>query len=104
MRGAVRHKFNATRTEHGGRKYDSKAEAKYAAALELRKAAGEVVFWLEQVPILLPGNVRYRVDFLEFHADNTVHFVDVKGMTTPMFTLKKKQVEALYPIEIEVVK
>lgn len=57
-----------------------------------------------QVPFHLPGNVIYRVDFMEFHNDGTVHFVDVKGMETNTFILKKKQVEELYaPIKIETV-
>jgi hypothetical protein len=100
----LRHKYGAIRTEHNGRTYASRAEANYAKGLAHRKNAGLVLFWLEQVPIHLPGGTKYVVDFLEFHADGTVHFVDVKGMKTPMFTLKKKQVEALYPhIEIEVV-
>lgn len=100
----VRHKYGAIRTEHAGRTYASRAEANYAKGLAARKAAGLVLFWLEQCPIHLPGNTKYVVDFLEFHADGTTHFVDVKGMETPMFKLKKKQVEALYPhIEIEVV-
>jgi hypothetical protein len=28
--------------------------------------------------------------------------VDVKGMKTPVFIAKKKMVEALYPVEIEI--
>lgn len=101
----TRHKFNAQRTtSSNGRSYASKAEAKYAATLALRKRVGEVLFWLEQVPLSLPGKTKYVVDFLEFHADGTAHFVDVKGMETAMFRLKKRQVEELYPIEIEVVK
>lgn len=99
-----RHKFGAVPTKRDDRTYASKAEARYADALETRKRLGDVLFWLEQVPLRLPGGVKYVVDFVEFHADGTCHFVDVKGMVTPMFTLKKKQVEALYPIEIEVVK
>lgn len=100
----VRHKFNAKRTEHAGRSYASKSEARYAAGLELRKRAGDVVFWLEQVPIALPGKTRYVVDFVIFEADGSVRFVDVKGVETETFRLKKRQVEELYPIEIEVVK
>ncbi len=100
----LRHKYGAVRTEHNGRTYASRAEANYAKGLTARKAAGVVLFWLEQCPIHLPGGTKYVVDFLEFHTDGTVHFTDVKGVRTPMFTLKKKQVEALYPhIEIEVV-
>lgn len=99
-----RHKFGAVRTEANGRTYASKAEARYAAELELRKRAGDVLFWLEQTPFRLPGGVKYVVDFTVFTVSGEVHFVDVKGVETPMFVLKKKQVEELYPITIEVVK
>lgn len=101
--GKPRHKFNAQRTEANGIKFDSKKEARYYQALLIRVRAGQVLFFLRQVPIDLPGNVKYRVDFQEFHADGSVHFVDVKGMETKEFKLKKKQVEALYPFEIEIV-
>jgi hypothetical protein len=99
----VRHKYRAIPTETDGIRFASKKEARYYSELKLRVAAGEVVFFLRQTPIHLPGNTKYVVDFQEFHADGTVHFVDVKGMTTEMFKLKKKQVESLYPIKIEVV-
>ena len=98
----VRHKFGAKRTETNGRTYDSKAEARYAAGLELRKRAGQVLFWLEQVPIRLPGKTKCVVDFVIFEADGNVRFVDVKGVETETFRLKKRQVEELYPFEVEV--
>lgn len=100
----LRHKFNAKPTVRNGVRYASKAEARYAAALENRKRAGEVLFALEQVPIRLPGGTKYVVDFLVFEADGTVRFVDVKGYETETFRIKKREIEALYPIEIEVVK
>ena len=40
------------------------------------------------------------VDFVEFWADGTVNFIDVKGYKTPQYKRNKKLVEALYPIEI----
>ncbi len=98
-----KHKFNAVRTEIDGIKFDSKKEAKYYQELMLRVMAGEVVFFLRQTPFHLPGGVTYKVDFQEFHSDGTVHFVDVKGMVTPMFRDKKKMAEDLYPVEIEIV-
>ncbi|MCP5244853.1 MAG: DUF1064 domain-containing protein [Burkholderiales bacterium] len=98
-----RHKFNAVRTDIDGIKFDSKKEAKYYGDLKLRKMAGEVLFFLRQVPFHLPGGVTYRVDFQEFHADGSVKFVDVKGMETSEFIMKKKMVEDLYPVEIEIV-
>ena len=99
-----RHKFGAIATEVDGIKFQSKLEAKYYGMLKLRQRGGEIVFFLRQVPFHLPGGVKYVVDFQEFHKDGTVHFIDVKGMETPEFKAKKKMVEALYPIEIEIVK
>ena len=101
----MRHKYNAVRTERHGIKFDSKMEARYYDNLLLRKQAGEVIAFLRQVPFHLPGNTRYVVDFQEFWSDGSVHFIDVKGMETAQFKMKKKQVEELYaPIKIEVVK
>lgn len=96
-----RHKFNAVRTERDGIKFHSKKEARYYDELKLKQGAGVVLFFLMQVPFMLPGNVKYRCDFQEFHADGTVHFVDVKGHRTPQYIDKKKMVESLYPVEIE---
>lgn len=98
---AIYHKFHARRVELDGISFDSKREAGYYLELKLRVSAGEVLFFLRQVPFDLPGNVRYRTDFMEFHSDGTVHFVDVKGVRTKGYIMKKKQVEALYPVEIE---
>lgn len=102
-RTPVQHKFRAKPTDVDGIRFDSKKEARYYQELKLRQRAGEVIFFLRQVPFHLPGNVRYVVDFQEFHADGTVHFIDVKGVATDMFKTKKAQVEGLYPVEIEVV-
>jgi hypothetical protein len=98
-----KHKYSAVRTESDGIKFDSKKEAKYYGELKLRVRTGEVLFFLRQTPFHLPGNVKYVVDFQEFHADGTIHFVDVKGMQTKQFIMKKKMVESLYPVEIEII-
>jgi hypothetical protein len=94
------HKFHAIRTELDGIKFDSKKEAKRYQALLLLIKAGDVLFFLRQVPFHLPGNVKYICDFVIFWTNGEVTFEDVKGMKTAMYILKKKQVEALYPIEI----
>ena len=52
----------------------------------------------------LPGGVTYRADFIIFWSDGNVTIEDVKGFETSEFKLKKKMVEELYPINIEVVK
>lgn len=100
----LRHKYKAVRTERDGIKFDSKKEAAYYEKLKLRQQAGEVVLFLRQVPFYLPGGVRYVCDFQEFHADGSVHFVDVKGMQTAAFKAKRKMVEEIYqPVKIEIV-
>jgi hypothetical protein len=96
----IRHKFNAKKTECDGFRFDSKKEAAYYETLKLRQKAGDVVFFLRQVPFHLPGNVRYVVDFVVFTADGDVEFIDVKGFRTAQYKQKKKQVEAVYPVEI----
>lgn len=97
----IRHKFRAKPTECDGIKFSSKKEAAYYRNLTLLQKAGEIVFFLRQVPFYLPGGVKYVVDFVEFRADGSVHFVDCKGMETESFRAKKRMVEALFPVEIE---
>lgn len=103
QRKPVRHKYGAIPTTVDDKRFDSKLEARYYHTLKLRQKVGEVVFFLCQVPFDLPGGVRYVCDFAVFLADGTVEFIDTKGRDTPMSSLKRKQVEDLYPIEIKVV-
>ena len=97
------HKYRAQPTVVGDIRFDSKWEAEYYQRLCLRVSSGEVIYFLRQVPIHLPGRVTMRIDFLEFHADGTHHYVDAKGYVTPNWRDKKKIAESLYPITIEVV-
>jgi hypothetical protein len=96
----IKHKFHAIPTEYDGIKFASKKEAKRYKELLLLKKAGDILFFLRQVPFHLPGNIKYLCDFVIFWTNGEVTFEDVKGIKTPMYILKKKQVEALYPIEI----
>jgi len=83
-----------------GIRFDSKREANYYSRLKLAESNGELLYFLRQVPIHLDGGVKYRVDFLEFWRDGTVRYVDVKGFKTREYLLKKKLIEAKYPIKI----
>ena len=99
-----KHKYNAKAAVVDGIRFDSGKEARYYSDLKIRQMAGEVLGWLRQVPIHLPGGTVLRVDFLEFHTDGTVHFVDVKGMVTDAFKIKKREAEHTYPwLVIEIV-
>ena len=95
-----RHKFRAVPSESDGIWFGSKKERAYYDRLKTRS---EVLFFLRQVPFHLPGNVRHVIDFVEFWTDGTVHVVEVKGRDLPMGKLKRRQVEALYPITIEII-
>lgn len=100
----LRHKYNSQPTELAGRKYASKAEAAYAAQLHERNASGEVIGWLEQVPIHLPGGVRYVLDYLVFESDGNVRAVEIKGFETAVYKVKARILKETHPwLPIEVV-
>lgn len=96
----LKHKFRAIPTELDGIKFASRKEAKRYIELRLLEKSGELLFFLRQVPFHLPANVKYVCDFLCFWKDETVTIEDVKGIKTPLYILKKKQVEATYPVKI----
>jgi hypothetical protein len=105
LRAPVGHKFSAEPDKRGLIRFDSKLEARYYDRLcERCKPGGDVLFFLRQVPIHLPGGTKLVIDFQEFHHDGTVHFVDTKGMETESFKIKRREVEALYPFTITIVR
>lgn len=104
MRSGSWHKYKAKRTERDGQKFSSMLESRYFDYLNILQKAGEIVFFLRQVPMHLPAGVKYVVDFLVFYEDGHCEFVDVKGMETSEFKLKKKLVEQIYPVDIKIVK
>lgn len=94
---AKQHKYKAEPTIIDGIRFDSKLEGRYYSQLKLRQAAGGVIGFLRQVPFHLPGRTRLVIDFQEFRADGSVVFVDTKGVETPSFKIKIRQVRELYP-------
>jgi len=95
-----RSKYGATRTEYGGRWYASRAEASYAAGLDMRLKAKDIRSWEPQVSVNLEVNgikiCRYVVDFRVQHLDGSIEWVEVKGFWTPEAKLKAKLFDALY--------
>lgn len=100
----LKHKYNAKICESNGIKFASKRERHWYNILKMQQKNGEVLFFLRQVPIDLPGITTYRVDFVVFYANNDIAFLDVKGVETEIFKMKKRQVEEIYPFKIECVK
>lgn len=97
----LNHKFRAKPQNLDGIHFASKKEARRYAELMLLKKENEVMFFLRQVPLHLPGGVKYVCDFVVFWSDGDVTFEDVKGMRTPLYIAKKKIVEDIYPIKIK---
>ena len=93
-------KYGNKKVEINGHKFDSKKESNYYLYLLSEQQADRVTMFLMQVPIPLPGGVKYIIDFVVFRADGSVEWIDVKGMRTDIYKLKKRQVEELYPFEI----
>lgn len=93
-------KYKNVKQEHNGIVYHSKKEAGYAAELDLRKKAGDILEWERQVKISLDVNgfhiCNYYIDFKVLHNDGTIEYVEVKGFETDEWRLKWKLFEALY--------
>lgn len=99
-----RGKFHNVKTVVDGIKFDSKKEAAEWLPLKLRQQQGEISFLRRQVRFDLHalGGAKityYRADFTFIEFGRLV-VMDVKGMLTPMYLLKKKWMEAEYGIKI----
>lgn len=105
-----RNKYGARKTTLDGITFDSKAEANYFAQLKRRERAGEVGGVELQRPFVVRGPkgeliTTYKADFAfwDFKEDR-FRVIDVKGVETPVFRLKRKLVKAFLGVDIEVVK
>ena len=95
-------KYNAKKVEVDGIKFDSKAEGEYYLHLKQQVAERQILGFERQKRMLLQegfnvegvkGKIRpifYVVDFIITENDGTLTYVDVKGMETDVFKLKKK--------------
>ncbi len=101
-------KYGNIQTEYKGLKFMSKKEAEYAMELDTckkeRRPEKKVISWEPQVPfqVILNGVkiCKYIADFRVIYADGHEEIIDVKGVRTGVYSLKKKLVEAQYGIKI----
>lgn len=101
-------KYGNIKTEYNGVVFMSKKEANFCMELDLRKKASKdherVVSYEMQVPYKIVVNgkhiCKYLADFRVLYADGHTEVIDVKGVRTNVYSMKKKLVEALYGIEI----
>lgn len=108
-----KNKYRNQKVEVDGIKFDSRKEANYYSDLLIKKKAGLIADFERQVRFdIVVNNIqiaKYFLDFKVINVDGTINYYDVKGkdkvsgkwITTDVFALKKKLVEAIYSIKIE---
>lgn len=96
-----RSKYGSRKTEYGGEMYDSAAEARRAAELDVLVKCGDIFGWQRQKPYVIAVNevyiCTYIVDFWVAGKDGKWWLEDVKGFATPVYKLKAKLFRACYP-------
>jgi len=99
-------KYHAVKTVVDGITFDSKKEAKVFEELRLLERAGEIHDLQLQVPFeLIPKTpvgraVKYYADFVYYEGDKMV-VLDVKGIRTEVYKLKKKLMYWVHGIEVK---
>lgn len=107
-----KNKYNNTKVEYKGIKFDSIKEMKHYQLLEYLQKIGEIKELKLQVPYeLIPKykinnktvrKTTYIADFTYITAkDDKLHVVDTKGFRTDTYRLKKKLFEYKYGVEVE---
>ena len=107
-----KNKYNNTKVEYKGIKFDSIKEMKHYQLLEYLQKIGEIKELKLQVPYeLIPKykinnkTVRkcvYVADFTYITTkDDKLHIIDTKGFRTDVYRLKKKLFEYKYGVEVE---
>lgn len=108
-------KYRNQKTIVDGINFDSKKEAEYYLQLKLLKAAGEIKDFgiqpkYELQPKFSKNGVNHRAityiaDFIIENNDGTTDIVDIKGVETEVFKIKKKLFEYMYPdLSLKVIK
>lgn len=104
-------KYGNKKVIRDGITFDSAMEAKYYEHLKKLQAQGIVTsFELQPRFVLLPKfekngkkyrEIGYTADFTVYYADGYTEVVDIKGMVTQQFELRKKLFEYRYQHELK---
>jgi len=93
-------KYRNVRVHLEGESFDSQLEYQLFGALTLRQRAGEIAWFIRQVPFRLEGGVVYRADYLAVLTAGGVEVWDAKGKDTQASINKRRQVKARYGVEV----
>lgn len=107
-------KYNNSKTVLDGIEFDSKAEGEYYTLLKKERENGLIHSFELQPRFILQDKfvkdgvsfrkIEYVADFLITHNDGSVEVVDIKGMETPEFRIKRKLFEKKYPHRLKLLK
>lgn len=106
-------KYNSKKVELDGNVFDSQIEARYYEQLKRLQEHKEILFFRLQPRYLLQEafkkngktyrKIEYIADFEIHHLDGSIEVVDVKGMETEAFKIKKKLFEKKYPHKLSLI-
>lgn len=83
-----------------GKRFDSKLEGRCYQWLNLRWKAGDVAWFVRQVPFELEGGVIYRADFVVVLAKGGIEVIDATGLLTQVKKNKLRQVKERYGLDV----
>jgi hypothetical protein len=106
-------KYGSKKVEIDNIVFDSKIESKYYEQLKWLQANKQISFFRIQPRYLLQEafkkdgqhhrKIEYIADFEVHHLDGSIEVVDVKGMITTDFAIKRKMFEFKYPHKLSLV-
>ena len=104
-------KYKNKKVQYDEMTFDSKKEYSYYLKYKLMEQAGEIHDLKMQVPFTLIETFKlqnktyrktiYKADFTFIDKEGKYHVIDVKGIKTDVYKLKKKLMAWKYGIEIE---
>jgi hypothetical protein len=97
-KGEKQSKYRNRRTPYNGVMYDSQKEATRAWELDQMLKAGEITGYERQKVYILPGEIKYKADFLVKYPDGHEEIEDVKSPATrkdKVYVIKKKLMESM---------
>jgi len=106
-------KYKSKKIELDGHVFDSQIEARYYQQLKWLQEHKQILFFRLQPRYLLQEaftkngklhrKIEYVADFEVHHLDGSIEVVDVKGMETEAFKIKKKLFERKYPHKLSLI-
>ena len=93
-------KYRANKVSVDGHTFDSQKEADFYCSLKMQLQAHEINGFFLQPIFMLAPSLKYKADFIVFHKDGSSEVVDVKGLKTKEYIVKKKVFEDKFNLKI----